>query len=97
MNNTYTIHVLGNNEPNLLVRIALVCNRRRVHIKNLNVAEFINKKQYSYTMIVETTSIWAERIAKQLEKQIDVHSVNYFAHVPMTVNRSAQAASTYFE
>ena len=95
MTNTYTIHILGNNEPNLLPRIALVFNRRRVFIKNLNAAELSNKAQYSYTLTVETTPVWAERIAKQLEKQIDVQSVNYFVHMPVTCDRPAKAELAY--
>ena len=89
MTNTYTIQVLGNNEPNLLQRIALVFNRRRVFIKNMNAAKQNENDLYSYTMTVETTEQWAEKIAKQLEKQIDVKSVNYFVQMPGKSKKSS--------
>ncbi len=95
MTNTYTIHVLGNNEPNLLPRIALVFNRRRVYIKSLNASELNNRSQYSYTLTVETTPEWACRIARQLEKQIDVHSVNYFVHIPVNADKAVKPELAY--
>ncbi len=77
---TFTLNILGNNSPILLQRIAGMFNRRRIHIKSIMAHELNNKLQYQYTITVETSVLWAIRITRQLEKQIDISAVLCFPH-----------------
>lgn len=77
MQTLYVMDVKGQNDPTLMQRLVLLFNRRQLQIKKLKAHESENRKYYYFKFVVACDAHWAERVARQIEKQTDVHSVKY--------------------
>ena len=73
-----TISMLVNNQPGVLSRIAGVFSSRGYNIRSLCVAETINPEVSRITLTSRAESDFTEKIKKQLDKLVNVISVEDF-------------------
>lgn len=72
MESTYTISILVNNKPGVLVRLAQTFARRGYNIESLVVSPEVNPNFSRMTVVVQGKSDTFEQIIRQLNKLIDV-------------------------
>ena len=72
MESTYTISILVNNKPGVLVRLAQTFARRGYNIESLVVSPEVNPNFSRMTVVVQGNSDTFEQIIRQLNKLIDV-------------------------
>lgn len=73
----YTITVYAENQIGLLNRIAIIFSRRKVSIESINSSPSEIKGIYRFTLVIHETEEMLIKIARQIEKQVDVLKV-YF-------------------
>ena len=74
--NIHSISLLVSNKPGVLIRIALVFNRRGYNIESLTVSETEHAKHLSLITIVTTgTPMVIEQIKNQLDRLVPIHRV----------------------
>ena len=73
----YTFTVYTENHVGLLNRIAIMFSRRKINIDSLNTSPSEVRGIHRFTIVVTETQEVVRKIARQLEKQVDVMKV-YF-------------------
>lgn len=74
MDNT-TITIYSENTPGVLYRIANLFLRRKINIESLTVSEIKNEGLSRFTIVVKQPTSLVEKVAKQLERIIEVSKV----------------------
>lgn len=69
---TYTISIFTEDKIGLLHRVTIIFTRRHLNIESLTVSETEIHGISRYTVTIKTTAEMAEKVAKQLEKQVEV-------------------------
>ncbi len=73
----YTITVYAENHVGLLARIAIIFSRRKINIESLNTSPSEIEGIHRFTIVITETTDVVRKIARQLEKQVEVLKV-YF-------------------
>ena len=73
----YTITVYTENQIGLLNRIAIIFSRRKINIESLNVSPSEIEGIHRFTLVVNETEDVVSKVARQIEKQVEVLKV-YF-------------------
>src|SRR5881398_2828603 len=73
----FTITVYTENQIGLLNRIAIIFSRRKVSIESINSSPSEIEGIYRFTLVITETEDMVTKIARQIEKQVDVLKV-YF-------------------
>ena len=68
----YTISVYSENTLGLLNRISDIFLKRHINIESLNVSKSEIDGISKFTIVVNTTEDWTQKIVRQIEKQIEV-------------------------
>lgn len=74
----YTLSVYTENTVGILGRLCDIFSRRKINIDSITAMESETPGLYRFTIVVKATKSLIQKIAGQLEKQIDVASVNVF-------------------
>ncbi len=74
----FTITVYTENQVGLLVRIATMFSRRKINIESLNTSPSEVDGIHRFNILVEETEEVVRKVARQIEKQVDVLKV-YFS------------------
>jgi acetolactate synthase-1/3 small subunit len=74
----YTLIVHSENIAGLLNQITAVFTRRQINIESLNVSASSIKGIHKYTITAWATQDVIEKVAKQIERKIDVIQCHYF-------------------
>lgn len=74
----YTLIIFSENLPGVLNHITTVFTRRQVNIESLNVSASSIEGLHRYTITCYSSEAIIAKIAKQIEKIIDVVSATYF-------------------
>ena len=77
MKQEYTITVYTENQIGLLNRIAIIFSRRKINIESLNVSPSEIEGIHRFTLVVNETEDVVSKVARQIEKQVEVLKV-YF-------------------
>ena len=78
MEKEYIITIFSENKVGLLNQITIVFTYRDVNIESLTASESSIPGIYKYTVVVHTDPEKVEKLAKQIEKKIDVLQAHYF-------------------
>ncbi len=78
MKQEFTITVYTENQVGLLVRIATMFSRRKINIESLNTSPSEVDGIHRFNILVEETEEVVRKVARQIEKQVDVLKV-YFS------------------
>ena len=73
----FTITVYTENQIGLLNRIAIIFSRRKVSIDSINSSPSEVPDIYRFTLVITETEDMVRKIARQIEKQVDVLKVYY--------------------
>jgi len=73
----YTITVYTENQIGILNRIAIIFSRRKINIESLNVSPSEIEHIHRFNILITETEEVLRKLAKQIEKQIDVLKVYY--------------------
>src|SRR6476620_2928848 len=73
----FTITVYTENQIGLLNRIAIIFSRRKVSIDSINSSPSEIEGIYRFTLVISETEDMVKKIARQIEKQVDVLKVYY--------------------
>lgn len=73
----FTITVYTENQIGLLNRIAIIFSRRKVSIDSINSSPSEIEGIYRFTLVINETDEMVRKIARQIEKQVDVLKVYY--------------------
>ena len=73
----FTISVYTENNIGLLNRISDIFLKRHINIESLNVSKSEIEHVSKFTIVVNTTETWTQKIVGQIEKQIDVIKAFY--------------------
>ncbi len=79
LNNEYTVSLFTENHIGLLNQITIIFTRRQINIESIAASESAVKGIHKLTIVVNTSEELMEKVAKQLEKLVDVLKV--FVHV----------------
>lgn len=77
MKKEYTLSVFTENKTGLLTRVAMIFTRRKVNIESITASKSEVEDVYRYTIVIQETEEMVAKIAKQIEKQVDVHFAFY--------------------
>lgn len=72
MKKEFTITVYTENHIGLLVRIATIFSRRKINIESLNTSPSEAEGIHRFTIVIEETEEVVRKIARQIEKQVEV-------------------------
>lgn len=72
MKKEYTITVYTENHIGLLVRIATIFSRRKINIESLNTSPSEAEGIHRFTIVINETEEVVRKIARQIEKQVEV-------------------------
>jgi acetolactate synthase-1/3 small subunit len=78
MKQEFTITVYTENQVGLLIRIAIMFSRRKINIESLNTSPSEVAGIHRFNIVVEETEEVVRKVARQIEKQVDVLKV-YFS------------------
>ncbi len=78
MKQEFTITVYTENQVGLLVRIATMFSRRKINIESLNTSPSEVDGIHRFNILVEETEEVVRKVARQIEKQVEVLKV-YFS------------------
>ncbi len=73
----FTISVYSENNIGLLNRISDIFLKRHINIESLNVSKSEIEHVSKFTIVVNTTETWTQKIVGQIEKQIEVIKAFY--------------------
>jgi len=76
--NFYTLIVYSENVAGVLNQVTAVFTRRQVNIESLNVSASSLDGIHKYTITCWSTPDQIEKIAKQIERKIDVLKASYY-------------------
>lgn len=68
----FTITTYTENQVGLLNRIAIIFSRRKVNIESLNTSPSEVEGIHRFTIVVNETEAMVRKIARQIEKQVEV-------------------------
>lgn len=68
----FTLSVFSENNIGLLNRVTIVFTRRKINIESISASQSEIPDVYRYTIVVNVTKNEAEKLRKQLEKQVEV-------------------------
>src|SRR5215210_7986746 len=77
MKQEYTITIYTENQVGLLVRIAIIFSRRKINISSINSSPSEIESISRFTLVVNETEEVVKKLARQIEKQVEVLKV-YF-------------------
>ena len=72
MEKTFIISVFCENRIGLINRISIIFTRRRLNIESFTASETEIKDVYRFAIVVKSTREKLEKVAQQVEKQIEV-------------------------
>jgi acetolactate synthase-1/3 small subunit len=75
--NTYTISIFTEDKIGLLNRITIIFTRRHINIESITASESEVKGIYRYTIVITVEPEQAEKLVKQIEKQVEVLKAFY--------------------
>jgi len=73
----FTITVYTENQVGLLNRVAIIFSRRKVNIESLNTSPSEVEGIHRFTLVINETEEMVAKIARQIEKQVEVLKVYY--------------------
>ena len=73
----YTISVYTENNVGLLHRLSAIFLKRHINIESFTTSECEIKDVYRFIIVVKMTKEGVEKVAKQIEKQVEVIRVFY--------------------
>jgi len=73
----YTITVYTENQIGLLNRIAIIFTRRKINIESINSSPSEVDSVHRFTIVINETEDVVRKIARQIEKQVEVLKVYY--------------------
>jgi acetolactate synthase-1/3 small subunit len=74
----YTLSIFSENHIGILNQITIILTRRQINIESITASESAVKGVHLLTLVVKTTPDMVRKVAKQIEKLIDVLKV--FVH-----------------
>jgi acetolactate synthase-1/3 small subunit len=78
INQEYTLSIFSENHIGILNQITIILTRRQINIESITASESAVKGVHLLTLVVKTTQDMVRKVAKQIEKLIDVLKV--FVH-----------------
>lgn len=76
---TYTISVYTENNIGILNRLSAILLKRHINIESLTVCKSEIEHIHRFIFVIKTDEIQAQKVTKQLEKQIEVVGAFYHA------------------
>lgn len=73
----FTITVYAENQIGLLNRIAIIFSRRKINIESLNTSPSEIEHIHRFNILIQETEEVVRKLARQIEKQIEVLKVYY--------------------
>jgi acetolactate synthase I/III small subunit len=73
----FTITVYTENQVGLLNRIAIIFSRRKINIESINSSPSEVEGIYRFTLVINETEEVVRKLARQIEKQVEVLKVYY--------------------
>lgn len=73
----YTMTIFSENHIGLLNRITIIFTRRHINIESLTVSESAIKGIHKFTIVVNSDEALVSKVAKQIEKQVEVLKAYY--------------------
>jgi len=73
----FTITVYTENQIGILNRIAIIFSRRKINIESLNVSPSEIEHIHRFNILITETSEVVRKLARQIEKQVEVLKVYY--------------------
>jgi len=73
----YTITIYTENQIGLLVRIAIIFSRRKINIESINSSPSEIESIARFTLVIQETEEVVKKVARQIEKQVEVLKVYY--------------------
>lgn len=77
MKQEFTITVYTENHVGIMIRIAIVFSRRKINIESINVGPTEVKGISRFTIVIEESEEVVQKVARQIEKQVEVLKVFY--------------------
>ena len=77
MKKRFTLSIFSENKIGLLHSITAIFTRRKISIASLNTSESEIEGVYRYTVVVSTTDDMIEKVARQIERLIEIIGVFY--------------------
>ena len=77
MKQEFTITVYAENHIGLLVRVATIFSRRKINIESLNTSPSEAEGIHRITIVIEETEEVVRKLARQIEKQVEVLKAYY--------------------
>src|SRR3982751_5442530 len=68
----YTITVYTENHIGLINRIAIIFSRRKINVESLNTSPSEIEGIHRFTIVINETEDVVKKLARQIEKQVDV-------------------------
>lgn len=78
MKHEFTISVFSENHIGILNQLTIILTRRQINIESITASESVVKGVHLITLVVKTTTELIQKVAKQMEKIVDVLKV--FVH-----------------
>ncbi len=78
MKHEFTISVFSENHIGILNQLTIILTRRQINIESITASESAVKGVHLITLVVKTTNELIQKVAKQMEKIVDVLKV--FVH-----------------
>lgn len=78
MKHEFTISVFSENHIGILNQLTIILTRRQINIESITASESVVKGVHLITLVVKTTNELIQKVAKQMEKLVDVLKV--FVH-----------------
>lgn len=85
----FTISIYSENNVGLLNRISDIFLKRHINIESLNVSKSEIEDISKFTIVINTTEDWTQKIVKQIEKQIEVVRAFYHTDDEMIFQQTA--------
>jgi acetolactate synthase-1/3 small subunit len=73
----FTITIYTENQIGLLVRIAIIFSRRKINIESINSSPSEIDSIARFTLVIHETEDVVKKVARQIEKQVEVLKVYY--------------------
>ncbi|HYE54889.1 MAG TPA: acetolactate synthase small subunit [Chitinophagaceae bacterium] len=77
MKQEFTVTVYTENQVGLLNRIAIIFSRRKINIESLNTSPSEVEGIHRFTIVINETEELVKKLARQIEKQVDVLKAYY--------------------
>ncbi|HTF29679.1 MAG TPA: acetolactate synthase small subunit, partial [Flavitalea sp.] len=72
MKQEFTVTVYTENQIGLLNRIAIIFSRRKINVESLNTSPSEIEGIHRFTIVINETEDVVKKLARQIEKQVDV-------------------------